>query len=237
MDTETLGKLHGYIQWAADVHWNKEEQDAHKREVLALLEQHRDTGFVANALTLQELRMLVNRKQVPLHAAKKEVSLDIKDTVEEIQPYFQKMHIELFAQDILHAVRRVYENSLIVHDSLLRQARLIQALTVQTFDELLPHIFFLYRKECHLQNQIQQHVSDINRHSFYIISHLNKNYFQHLAKLTTDSKFRQDHHDIFVASYILSLCSRALAQEYGISYEKLASAEATYIANIAPYSY
>ncbi len=235
MDAEVLGKLHGYIQWAAEVQWNRREHDVHKREVMALLNQHKDAGFVGNAMTLEELRHLVHGKQLPLHESKKQVYLDIKDTITDIFPLFRNMHAELFLKDILFSMTRVHENTLGIHDSLQRQEKLIGALTPQTFEELLPHIMYLYGKEVQLQQQNEAHVADMHKKTVRIMGHLNKNYFKTLKKVSADPKFKEDHHDLFVASYMLSLCSRTMTQEYGLASQDLAAVENSFIGNIAPY--
>lgn len=235
MDAEVLGKLHGYIQWAAEMQWNRREHDIHKRETIALLNQHKKAGFVGNAMTLQELRRLVHGKQLPLHESKKQVSLDLKDTITDIFPLFCNMHAELFLKDILFSITRVHENNLGVHDTLERQVKLIAALTEQTFEELLPHILYLYGKEVQLQEQNQTHVMDVHKKTVRVIEHVNKNYFKTLKKLNDNPKFREDHHDLFVAAYMLSLCSRTLTQEYGVPSQDLTSIENEFIKNIAPY--
>lgn len=235
MDAEVLGKLHGYIQWAAEVQWNRREHDVHKREVVALLNKQRTAGFVGNAMTVQELRNLVHGKQLPLHESKKQVYLDIKDTIADLLPLFRNMHVELFLKDILFSMTRVHENTLGIHDALQRQVRLIGALTPQTFEELLPHILYLYSKETQLQQQNETHVADMHRKTVRVMRHLNNNYFQTLKKVSADQKFREDHHDLFVASYMLSLCSRTMAQEYGLPSQDLAAVENSFMGNIAPY--
>ncbi len=235
MDAEVLGKLHGYIQWAAEVQWNRREHDVHKREVVMLLNQHKEAGFVGNAMTLQELKHLVNGNQLPLHESKKQVYIDLKDTLTDILPLFRNMHVELFLKDIIFSMTRVHENNLGIHDALQRQTKLLNALNPQTFEELLPHILYLYSKEIQLQQQNESHVIDMHRKTTHVIGHLNKNYFKTLKKLSNEPKFREDHHDLFVAAYMLSLCSRTMAQEYGLASLDLAKVETTFIENIAPY--
>lgn len=235
MDVETLGKLHGYIQWGADVYWNKQEHDIHKREVFAILQEHKDAGYVGNAMTIQELKSIINGKQLPFHATKQHISIDIKDTFEDLAPLFQNMHVGLFVTDVLLSVTRLHQNTVALHDSLQRQAKLLHAVNAQTCEDLLPHVFFLYGREQQFHRQNQQHVHDIYAKTLRVLRHLNKNYFTTLKHLASDKKYREDHHDLFVSAYVLSLCTRALTQEYGIPSQDLASVEEAFIGNVAPY--
>ncbi|MEK6867507.1 MAG: hypothetical protein AABX98_01660 [Nanoarchaeota archaeon] len=235
LDTELVGRLHGYVQWGAEVHWNKQEHHAHKSDVMTLLKEKRALGFEANKVMLQELKQVIERKQIPAHGQKIRVYHDIKETVEALKPHFRNMHVELFVDDAAFAAQRLHENVMILADIVKRQAKLVGALTPITYDELLPQIMYLYEKEQEVEKAMAVHAGEMHAKSHHVLKHLNSNYFERMKELTNDKKFREDHHDLFVAGYLLDVSSRAVAHVHGITTNAAKDSEEAFLTNIAPF--
>ena len=236
LNTELVGRLHGYVQWAADIYWNKQEHHAHKSDVITLLKEKRALGFEANKPLLQELKQVIERKQIPAHQQKMHVYYDIKETVNALKPHFRNMHAELFVDDAAFAAERLHENVVILADIVKRQAKLVNALTSVTYDELLPQIMYLYEKEKDVEKAMAVHAGEMHAKSHHVLKHLNSNYFGRMKEITTDKKFRQDHHDLFVAGYLLDVSSRAVAHVHGITTNAAKDSEEAFLSNIAPFS-
>jgi hypothetical protein len=57
-----------------------------------------------------------------------------------------------------------------------------------------------------------------------------------MKAITNDKKFREDHHDLFVAGYLLDVSSRAVAHVHGITTNAAKDSEEVFLGNIAPFS-
>ncbi len=235
LDTELVGRLHGYVQWGAEIHWNKQEHHAHKNDVMTLLKENRMLGFEANKQRIQEVKQVIERKQIPIHEQKIQVYHDIKETVEGLKSHFENMHAELFVEDAAFAAQRLHQNVVILADIIKRQAKLVNALNAGTYDDLLPQIMYLYEKEQDVEKAMAVHAEEMHAKSHHVLKHLNNNYFERMKVITTDKKFREDHHDLFLAGYLLDVSSRAVAHVHGITTAEAKSSEETFLGNIAPF--
>lgn len=235
LDTELVGRLHGYVQWGAEIHWNKQEHHAHKSDVMTLLKEKRTLGFEANKQLIQEVKQVIVRKQIPSHEQKIQVYHDIKETVEGLKSHFKNMHAELFVEDAAFAAQRLHENVVILADIVKRQAKLVNALNAGTYDDLLPQIMYLYEKEQSLEKAMAVHAEEMHAKSHHVLKHLHQNYFERMKAVTADKKFREDHHDLFVAGYLLDVSSRAVAHVHGIATTEAKRSEEAFLSNIAPF--
>lgn len=236
LDTELVGRFHGYVQWGAEIHWNKQEQHAHKIEVISLLEEKQSLGFEATKSLIHELKQVIEQKQIPIHEQKMRVFNDIKETVAALKPHFKNMHAELFVEDAAFAAQRLHENSIMLADTVKRQAKLLGALNAGTYDDLLPQVIYLYERERNLEQTMVGHAEEMQKKSHHVLKHLNSNYFERMKMLADDKKFREDHHDLFVAGYLLDVSSRAVAHVHGITTNAAKDSEEVFLGNIAPFS-
>lgn len=235
LDAELVGRLHGYVQWGVEIHWNKQEQHAHKDEVMTALKEKQVAGFDVNKQLLRELKQVIERKQHPLHEQKTHVYHDLKATIQELKSHFRNMHAELFVEDVSFAIERLHENVLALTDTIRRQARLVAALNAQTYDELIPQIFYLYEKEKNIEKTMREYADEMHKKSRHVLKHCNINYFKRLKQLAGDKQYHADHHDLFVAAYLLDVGSRAAAHVHGIDTTEAKNNEEHFLSNIAPF--
>lgn len=235
LDDETIGRLQGYVQWGADACWHKKAQEAEKEKACSQLKQQKQAGFGVNKEFLQEIKALVGKKQLPLYEMKSQVYEDMKETLSAMKPSFHNMHAELFMADAVYAAERIHDNSIMLFDVLKRQEKLLQAITPETFEELVQHFLFLYEKEQKLQQKNKEHSSDMSSQAVRILEHLQQNYFERLASVSKEKEFYQTHQDIFLAAYLLSVCSRAIGNVQGIETAALRDAEAAFVQNMTPH--
>lgn len=232
MDDETIGRLQGYVQWGADAYWNKKAQEAEKQKACSQVKQQKQAGFQANKEFLQEIKKNVTKKQLPLYEMKSQVYEDIKERLASIKPFFHNMHAELFLADAVYATERIHDNSMMISDVLKRQEKLLHAITSETFEELAPHILFLYEKEQRLQQKNKEHSVELSFQTMRILGHLYQNYFERLASLNKEKQFHEDHKDLFLAAWVLSMCTRAMGNAQGIETTALRNIEQAFVQKI-----
>lgn len=233
MDEEIIGRVHGYIQWAADAYWNKKEYEAQKTEMCSVLKQNKNLGFDENKHAIQQLKLIISKRQLPVNKIKVQIYEDIKELLLYLKVHFQNMHAELFVTDVIYAAERVHENTVILNDTVQRQEKILDGLTPETFDELMQHFLFLLEKEQGLQEGINRHSIEMCNVAMRLMRHINYNYFFRLSKISRDRQFHNDHNDIFISAYLLSICSRAIGNVYGIDLAELQEVEESFVNNIS----
>jgi hypothetical protein len=234
MDTDTVGKLVGFAHWGQEAQWNKQEYEQHKAEVFQLLKDNKDAGFEANETLINQWSNVIKRKQHQMNTMKLHAYGEMLHALEEMLPYFRKMHAELYAKEIENSFKGLQRNTFALHDAVTRQSRVLDGIDRETFDEFVPHILYLYDKEKRIQGKIDGHAFIIHKNALKLVNHMDKNYFGRLAKIA-DQQFRTDHSEVLRATYLLSVSSRAVAKIHGLDTTELQSKETIFMGNIAPY--
>ena len=232
LNPELLGRLLGYCEWAAEVSWHKQRHDAAKKEFLTQLEKQKKSGFQKNAEILGKVSTLVVQKQVPFHKQNVHVHEDIHETMNALKPLFMDMHAELFVEDAVYAAEKMHEHAVLLQDTVSSQAALFKAIGHQTYADYLPQILFLYDKEVESEEKLKDFAADAAKSSNIILKHMNDNYFVRMKKLAADQQYIEDHRQLFVASYAVGLCSRALGMLYGLPGDELKVTEDVFLKNI-----
>ncbi len=234
LNTELVGRLHGYVQWGAEIYWNKQEHHAHKDEVMTALKEKNVTGFEANKQRISELKQIIEGKQYPLHEQKAYVYRDLKETIEALKLHFRNMHAELFVEDVFFASERLHDNVVALIDTIKQQARLVVAVNEQTYNDFIPQIFYLYEKEKFIEKRMVEYANEMHKKSRHVLQHFNINYFERLKQLVGDKQYHADHHDLFIAAYLLDVGSRTVAHVHGIDTTEAKNNEEHFLSNIAP---
>lgn len=231
LNVELLGRLQGYVNWSSEIVWHKQKHDSLKQQSLQHLKKHQKKGYKINAQLLKQLSDIVVKKQVPLHSQKVHVHDDIKETMNILKSVFIKTYPELFVEDAVYVSERMYEHAILLHDAVSRQALLLHALNQDTYEDVLPQLFFLCDKEIGERQKLQAYAQDVLVSSARVLAHMNNNYFVRMKKLASDSQYIEDHRQLFVAAYALALCSRALATLYDVS-EDSNALEELFLSNV-----
>ncbi len=221
LNPELLGRLHGYCEWAAEVSWHKERHDAAKKEFLTQLKKQQKSGFQKNAGILSRASALVAQKQVPFHRQNVHVNEDIHETMNALKFLFMDMHAELFFEDVVYSSEKMHEHAVVLHDVVSRQAALFRAISHHTYVDYLSQILFLYDKEANIWEKLKKYAGESLKSSHTILKHVNGNYFVRMEKLAANQQYIEDQRPLFVATYAVGLCSRALGMLYGLPGEDL----------------
>ncbi|PIN79033.1 hypothetical protein COV16_05210, partial [Candidatus Woesearchaeota archaeon CG10_big_fil_rev_8_21_14_0_10_34_8] len=229
MDHELVGRLAGYAKWGSEAFLNKQEYENYKAEICTRLNNQKNMSYIENLDTINELQSLLHKKQIQMNNMNLHVFEEIKDTIKEMMPLFEGMHAELFAKEIENSSEGIFKNSVALHDAVLRQSEAISSLNEATYAFLLPNVLFLYDRELELRSKIKKHASVMHNNGLKLVNHMKKNYFERLSSVSSDKKFLEDHHDLLVASYLLSVCSRAAANVYGVDTNSLEQIEDGFI--------
>ena len=223
INDELLGRLQGYIHWAAEVSWHKQRHDAAKQKALQKLQKHPYYDKL-----LFDTLVDIHRKQEPLHEQNAAVCAEIHDTVNAIKVLLANTHTELFVDNALIAAAQLRDSSSIVYDCVAKQSKLVKAATAETCDDFLPQILFLWNKEKAESMKVNCTVHDMAAASHKVLTHMKKNYFVRLKKLAAQQQFHQDHQQIFVAVYALGMCSKIPMILTGISHPEVENAHVSF---------
>ncbi len=234
MDEDTVGKLLGFVQWSQEAFWNKQEYEGHKAEVIQTLNETCSRGFEANKHLIKQLVSVTDRKQMQMNIMNIEVYSEMLFIMENIVPLFAGMHAELFVKEIENSLKRIHKNTVALHDVVKNQSRVLNAIEAETYEDFMPHISYLYDKEIHIKNRINEHVNIVHCNGKKLVKHLNANYFGQLGKII-DNQFRTDHSEILQATYFISTISRSVAKLHGKNAEELYALETKFTGNIAPF--
>jgi hypothetical protein len=223
INDELLGRLQGYMDWAAEVSWHKHRQDSIKQQIFQTLKK--SPSFDKQ---LFDILVDIHRKQEPLHEQNITVCAEIHDTVHAVKLLFANTHAELFAANALVAAAQVRDSSTMVHDYVAKQSRLVKATSAETCSDFLPQILFLQNKEQLESAKLKSAVKNMASASHAVLVHVKKNYFVRLKKLACDEQYHHDHNNIFVAVYALGMCSKIPLALAGLSHPKLESAHQSF---------
>ncbi len=232
MDDEELGQALGYVQWAEEICTNTQADEEQKESSVQFLQAHRALGFAENKEAIKQFHDILRRKQLQQTAMKGEVYGDIRKNIAEKISTFENMHAELFAREIAHTVQNVHQNTLLLYDVLVRQEKLLGAMTSETFADLVPHVLFLYEKERNLNGQIEKRITILHKNTLKLVEHISSNYFGRLAKLAQTKEFQEDHHDLFIGAYYLSILTRVVTKAQGTNTQELLEKENQFLKNI-----
>ncbi len=232
---ELVGKLHGYVQWAAEEVWHKDKNNSQKKQCLDYLRKHKKLRFEAAASVIKELCDVVAKKQVPFHDQKLSVHEDLRETMIAIKTVFGQAYAELFVENALYATEMMHGYALELHGVITRQAQLLVAVNKDTYEDYVQQVLYLYGKEQELDEKLQQYAEQAAISSTQVLEHLNQNYFGRMEKLAKDNTYIQDQAPVFIAGYALALCSRTLATIYDSSSSSEA-VEAVFLKNLANHS-
>ncbi len=233
MDEELIGRFNSYAQWAAQVHWNRRTDEVQKQQILANLRANRNAGFAQNKAAVEELKSLLQKKQIPATEMHIQVAGDIRETLQELKNHFKDMHAELHVEDVVHGAGRVHENVTVLYDALKRQEKILLNLNETVFSDLIPHLFFLYNKELQLNANIRQHSQSMYTKSAKVVKHIHQNYFSRLKQVSTEKQFFEDHKEVLLATYLLSVSGRTAGNVHGLNTTEGRQAEAAFIGSLA----
>ncbi len=232
MDDEELGQSLGYAQWAEEICTETQRDEGQKKEYVQSLKSNKASGFAENKETIKQLHEIIRKKQVQRTAMKGEVYDHIQKTIAEKIPYFEDMHAELFAREIANAVQHVHQQTIILSDVLLRQQKLLAALNQETFEDLVSHVLFLCEKEVGLKGDIERKTVLLYQNMLKLIEHMSSNYFVRLAKLAETKEFHEDHHDLFMGTYLLSTLARTIIKAEGLDVSEMLEKELQFTKNL-----
>jgi hypothetical protein len=235
MNEQVMDRFTAFAHWGEEAFLNKYQYTLHKAEVAEDLRTNKKQGYTENKHNIEQLKNTINRKQEQMNSMKIQTYEEMQEAMHDIVPLFVNMHAELFAKEIQNSINSVHKNTVALHDSVTRQLRVLEATDKETFEELVPHIIYLYDKEKQLQSHIQNHAERMHSNATKLIKHMNQNYFGRLSRVANTEEFYKDHSHIFTAAYLLCVASRAVAKVQGADTRNLASLENEFIENIAPY--
>ncbi len=233
MDEELIGRFNGYAQWAAELYWNKRTDEVQKQQIISAIRANRNAGFTQNKAAVGELKALLQKKQIPATEMHIQVAGDIRETLKELKEHFKDMHAELHVEDIVHGAGRVHENVAALYDALRRQEKILLNLNETVFADLIPHLFFLYDKELQLIQNIERHSHGMYKKSAKVVKHVHQNYFSRLKQVSGEKQFFEDHREILLATYLLSVSGRTVGNVHGLNTTEGRQAEAAFISSLA----
>lgn len=233
MDEELIGRFNGYAQWAAEVHWNNRTNEVQKQQIMSTIRANRNAGFAQNKAAVEELNFILQKKQIPGAEMHIQVARDIRETLKELKVHFKDMHAELHVEDVIHGAGRVHENVTALYDALKRQEKILLNLNETVFSDLIPHLFFLYDKELQLNENIRQHSKGMYTKSAKVVKHIHENYFSRLKQVSTEKQFFEDHREVLLATYLLSVSGRTAGNVHGLNTTEGRQAEAAFISSLA----
>lgn len=229
---EELGQALGYVHWAEEICTNIQGDEGQKEECVQSLRSNRVSGFTGNKEILHRLNDIIHKKQVQQIAMKGEVYAHIQKTIAEKITCFENMHAELFAREIAYKVQQVHQQTTLLFDVLLREEKLLTALNQESFENLIPHILFLCEKEKRLKENSKHATTAIHKNALKLIEHMSFNYFDRLAKLAETKEFHEDHHDLFMGTYLLSTLVRTIIYAEGFDASELLEKEQQFIKHL-----
>jgi hypothetical protein len=235
MNEEVVGRLVGFAHWGDEAFLNRQEYEMHKAEVTADLRANRAAGFEVNQHLVGQLKTIISRKQHQMNVMKMHTYEEVQHAMEEMLPLFAKMHAELFVKEIDNSLIGIHKNTVAMHDAVTRQSRILDAMDASSYEDLIPHLFYLYDKEKQLQCHIQRHAKNMHKNAVKLVKHMNGNYFGRLSRVANTEEFHKAHGEVFTAAYLLSVASRAIAKVQGNDTRELHDLETAFMSNIAPY--
>lgn len=222
---EELGQALGYVRWAEEMCTNIQGDEGYKEELVQALKSHKASGFSESKEIIHQLRNLIHKKQVQQIAMKEEVYAHIQKTVAEKISLFENMHAELFARDVAYKVQQVHQQTTLLSDVLVREEKLLTALNPESFEHLIPHLLFLCEKEKRLKENNKDTTTALHKNTLKLLGHMSSNYFDRLAKLAETKEFHEDHHELFMGTYLLSNLARTVIKAEGLDASELLEKE------------
>ena len=223
MDDETIGKALGYVEWSTHAAAIRQGYNQDKQQLVSDI--NKNSGYEQNKYLLQQVQRIIGRKQSQTLSLKLHVYEELQNILEDIMPIFEDMHAELFVSEIHAGTIALHNNTAVLHETIKRQEQLLAAMNFQTFDDLIDSVLFLYQKEQQLNANMQKHAIIIHKNATKLVQHMDKNYFERLSRISNTEEFFNNHKDILHATYLVSVCSRALARIHGLDTRTLTEKE------------